>query len=51
MVISAEEIKRRTCQCRDPVFKYSKSSDYSVLCMKCFKPLKIREEEELENAL
>lgn len=49
MVISAEEIKRRTCKCSDPVFKYSKSSDYSVVCMKCHKPLKIRE--EVENAL
>jgi len=48
MGISAEEIKRRTCQCRDPVFKYSKSSDYSVVCMKCFKPLTIREEHQNE---
>lgn len=36
--------KHLTCQCKDPIWVYSKSSDYSVHCNKCFKPLKVRDE-------
>lgn len=40
-----EKEKNRTCECKDPVWVYSKSSDYSVHCNKCFKPLVVEEEE------
>ncbi len=45
----ADNLKKRICQCENPDFKYSKSSDYSVHCMKCFKPLTIPELQKLRR--